>query len=114
MAPDLDDKLSQAYRATAILSAAMIASVLVYAGVVEILPRLAPASEPGMEPATVEQALAIEELADADRPPGVVERAGQRDAALGRVDDVGAVAGEPPAEASRGAPEDAGRRPAGR
>jgi F0F1-type ATP synthase membrane subunit c/vacuolar-type H+-ATPase subunit K len=54
VAPDLDDKLIQTHRATAILSVAMIASVLVYAGVVEILPRLAPASEPDIAPATVE------------------------------------------------------------
>jgi hypothetical protein len=54
LSPDLDDKLSQAYRAVVVLSVAMIASVVVYAGVIEILPRLAPASEPGMEPATVE------------------------------------------------------------
>jgi hypothetical protein len=54
LSPDLDDKLSQAYRAVVILSVAMIASVLVYAGVVEILPRLAPASEPPMEPVTVD------------------------------------------------------------
>ncbi len=53
MAPDLDDKLSETYRAAVILAVAMIASVLLYAGIVEILPRLAPGSEPGMEPATV-------------------------------------------------------------
>lgn len=55
MAPDLDAKLSQVYRATVVLALAMIASVLVYAGTVEILPRLAPSSEPAMEPATVER-----------------------------------------------------------
>jgi F0F1-type ATP synthase membrane subunit c/vacuolar-type H+-ATPase subunit K len=54
VAPDLDDELSQAYRAAVILSVAMIASVLVYAGVVEILPRLAPANEPAMDSETVE------------------------------------------------------------
>jgi F0F1-type ATP synthase membrane subunit c/vacuolar-type H+-ATPase subunit K len=55
VAPGLEDKLSQAYRSTVILAVAMIASVLVYAGVVEILPRLAPAIEGAMDPATVER-----------------------------------------------------------
>jgi F0F1-type ATP synthase membrane subunit c/vacuolar-type H+-ATPase subunit K len=51
---DLEDKLSQAYRTTVILSAAMIASVFVYAGLVELLPRLAPSSAAAAEAATVE------------------------------------------------------------
>ena len=53
MALDLEDTLAQAYRATVVLAVAMIAPVFVYAGIVELLPRLAPYSEPAMEPAMV-------------------------------------------------------------
>ena len=54
MALDLEDELSQAYRTTVILAVAMIVSILVYAGVVELLPRLARGSAPAAEPETVE------------------------------------------------------------
>jgi F0F1-type ATP synthase membrane subunit c/vacuolar-type H+-ATPase subunit K len=51
---DLENKLGQAHRATVILAVAMIASVFIYAGIVELLPRLPPSSEPPAEPGTVE------------------------------------------------------------
>jgi hypothetical protein len=47
---DLENKLGQAHRATVILAVAMIASVFIYAGIVELLPRLPPSSEPPAEP----------------------------------------------------------------
>ncbi len=46
--------LERRYRTTAIVAVAMIASVLMYAGVVELLIRLAPASGPSAEAGTVE------------------------------------------------------------
>ena len=54
MALDLDHQLSQAYRAMVILAVAMIASVLIYAGIVELLPRLAPSSGASVEAGTVD------------------------------------------------------------
>ena len=54
MALDLEDKLSRAHRTTVILAVAMIVSVFIYAGIVELLPRLAPGSAPAAEPGTVE------------------------------------------------------------
>jgi hypothetical protein len=50
---DVEEKLDQTYRVTLILAIAMIASVLMYAGVVELLSRLAPAT-PASDPETVE------------------------------------------------------------
>jgi len=50
----LDEDLNRNYLATVILAVAMIASVFVYAGIVELLPRLAPSSEVAAEPGTVE------------------------------------------------------------
>jgi hypothetical protein len=52
--PELEGKLDRAYRVTVILTVAMIVSVFLYAGIVEILPRLAPSGAPPMEPDTVE------------------------------------------------------------
>lgn len=54
MTPDLEGKLDQAYRTAVFLAVAMIVSVLLYAGVVELLSRLAPSREPAAAPATVE------------------------------------------------------------
>jgi hypothetical protein len=54
LTPDLEAELRQTYRATVILAAAMLVSVFVYAGVVDLLPRLAPSSEPSADPGTVE------------------------------------------------------------
>ena len=54
MALDLDHQLSQAYRAMVILAVAMIASVLIYAGIVELLPRLAPSNGASVEAGTVD------------------------------------------------------------
>jgi hypothetical protein len=53
VALDREGELSQAYRSTVILAVPMIVSVFVYAGIVELLPRLA-SSEPAAEPATIE------------------------------------------------------------
>ncbi len=53
MTPDLEGKLDQAYRTTVILAVAMIASVFLYAGVVELLPRLAPSGPPSGDAGTV-------------------------------------------------------------
>jgi len=46
METELEEKLNQAYRVTAIIAGALVASVLVYAGVVELLDRLNPSVEP--------------------------------------------------------------------
>ena len=54
MTPDIEDKLEQSYRMTVILAVAMIVSVFIYAGIVELLPRLALSHEPSAEPAMVE------------------------------------------------------------
>lgn len=54
MTPGLEETLDRTYRITVIVAVAMIASVLMYAGVVELLKRLAPASGPSAEPGTVE------------------------------------------------------------
>ena len=50
----LDEDLNRTYRATVILAVAMIASVFVYAGIVELLPRLAPSDGSSAEPGPVE------------------------------------------------------------
>ncbi len=50
----LEEDLNRTYRVTVILSLAMIVSVFIYAGIVELLLRLAPSSEPSAEPGTVE------------------------------------------------------------
>ena len=50
----LDEELNRTYRATVILAVAMIASVFVYAGIVELLPRLAPPDASSAAPGPVE------------------------------------------------------------
>lgn len=54
MTPDLEDKLDQDYRVTVIVAVAMIVSVFLYAGVVELLNRLTPSAGPTADPGTVE------------------------------------------------------------
>ena len=50
----LDEELNRTYRATVILAVAMIVSVFIYAGIVELLPRLAGSSESPVERGMVE------------------------------------------------------------
>lgn len=54
MTPDLEDKLNQVHRVTVIVAVAMIVSVFLYAGVVELLNRLDPSAGPFADPETVE------------------------------------------------------------
>ena len=54
MTPELEDQLGQTYRVTVILAAVMIGSVFLYAGLVELLPRLDTAPGPSADSETVE------------------------------------------------------------
>ena len=54
LTPELDGKLEEAYRQTITIAGAMVVSVLLYAGVVAILNRLAPLTSPPADAGTVE------------------------------------------------------------